>query len=75
MNLKAPRPHGRGTTTIQLTDTRRSRRDLSVAPLRTGTSRLMARWQTSADGRPVLVWSLRETSARSLINRKRGSDA
>ena len=75
MNLKARRPHGRGPMTIQLTDTRRSRRDLPVASFGTGASRLMARWQTSADGRPVVVWSLRETSARSLINRKRGSDA
>lgn len=76
MNLKAlHRPHRRGQATIQLTDTRRSRREPARVARDTGAARLTSRWTVGADGRPVLVWSLDERPTRNLINRKRGSDA
>lgn len=63
MNIKAlRRPNHVGRTTSQLTDVRRSRRQLpSVGPV-TGRDRLAGRWTVATDGRLVLAWSLERTS-------------
>jgi hypothetical protein len=74
MTFKAlRRPRRLGRTAAQLTDARRSRRQLPGRPS-SATGRLVTRWTQGPGGRPVLEWTL-EHPTRHFINRKRGSDA
>ena len=76
MNLKAlRRPHEFGRTTTQfipLTGSNRGPAGPRIAP---GAARLVAHWAVT-NGRLELAWALEnERPARTLITRKRGSDA
>lgn len=74
MTVKAPRcPHQLGRAATQLTDARRSRRELP-GPWPSAAGRVTARWRHAADGPLSLEWTL-ERRTPHLINRKRGSDA
>jgi hypothetical protein len=73
MNFKAPRrPYRLARTATQLTDARRSRRQVPDDRL-VPVGRLTGRWARGADGRLVLEWSL-ERPSHHLIARQRGSD-
>jgi hypothetical protein len=73
MKFKAARrPYRLARTATQLTDTRRSRRQVPGDRL-VPVGRLTGRWAQGADGRLVLEWSL-ERPAQHLIDRQRGSD-
>jgi hypothetical protein len=74
MTFKAPRrPHQLARAATQLTDQRRSRRQLP-GPRPGAAGLLTARWTQAADGRLSLEWTL-EPRTHHFIDRKRGSDA